>query len=136
MNSLGLRHLALNVKNAQASKVFYKNFFDMQIEWEPDEKNIFLTTNGHDNLAIHEIAGLGLNPKQQALDHLGFAMLSPADVDEVYQKALAQNVTIIQAPKKHRDGAYSFYMRDLDGYAVQVIHHPPIEKAYKSLCQK
>lgn len=65
--TLGLRHLVLNVKNAQHTKIFYMDFFGMDLEWEPD-------------------------------------------------------------PKQHRDGAYSFYLQDPDGYVVQVIYYPPISE--------
>lgn len=126
MKSLGLRHLALRVRDAQKTKKFYCDFFDMSVEWEPDAKNIFLTSQGQDNLALHETEGLVLDEKNQALDHLGFVMATPKDVDELYEKALKEKISIQQHIKKHRDGAYSFYLKDPDGYVVQVIHHPPI----------
>ncbi len=124
--TLGLRHLALNVKNAQVSKKFYCDFFGMQIEWEPDTKNIFLTSGGLDNLALHERDDLQLNHTAQALDHLGFVMRTKEDVDLFRARATAMNVPIAFETKQHRDGAYSFYLKDPDGYVVQVIYHPPI----------
>jgi catechol 2,3-dioxygenase-like lactoylglutathione lyase family enzyme len=35
---------------------------------------------------------------------------------------------LAQAPKTHRDGARSFYLRDPAGNLVQFIHHPPLER--------
>mgnify|MGYP000615515013 CR=1 FL=1 len=124
MQNLGLRHVALRVKDAQKSKAFYCDFFDMQVEWEPDAKNVYLTTHSQDNLALHE-EEVPENTKQ-GLDHIGFIFASVAAVKELYQIALVKNIPIAKEPKGHRDGAYSFYLKDPDGYVVQVIYHPPI----------
>jgi catechol 2,3-dioxygenase-like lactoylglutathione lyase family enzyme len=129
MKSLGLRHLALRVRDAQKSKKFYCDFFGMSVEWEPDAKNTFLTSQGQDNLALHETEDLVIDEKNQALDHLGFVMATPEDVDELYEKALKDKIPIHQHIKKHRDGAYSFYLKDPDDYVVQIIHHPPLSNA-------
>ncbi len=127
MQTLGLRHLALNVKSAQRSKEFYMNFLGMSCEWEPDLKSVYLTTDSQDNLALHERKDdVDFDLKHQALNHLGFIAKSISDVDAYYEKALQNSVTIVAKPKQHRDGAYSFYMKDPDGYVVQIIFHPPI----------
>lgn len=128
MQTLGLRHVALNVKNAQISKNFYTELFGMTLEWEPDPKNVYLTSQGQDNLALHENPNLQLDLSPQGLDHIGFAMHSTTDVDRLYEKAVAHGAIIVAKPKQHRDGAYSFYMKDPDGYVVQLIYHPPIVK--------
>lgn len=128
MQNLGMRHVALNVKNVEASKTFYSELFGMQLEWQPDAKDAFLTTNGQDNLALHQRDELNAIPGNNAqfLDHIGFVMKTKACVDEMYEKAKAMNVKIVQGLKQHRDGAYSFYCADPDGVVVQVIYHSPI----------
>ena len=130
--TLGLRHLSLNVKSAKASKEFYCDFFGMQVEWEPDSKNVFLTSGGEDNLALHERPEKLLDPKNQGLDHLGFIIETKEQVDAFYKSAKEKSIPIAFELKQHRDGAYSFYLKDPDGYIVQVIYHPPIsEKSNK-----
>ena len=64
---LGLRHLALNVRDPQASKRFYCERFGMRVVWEPDPDNVYLSS-GPDNLALHRAPV----PAAGALDHLGF----------------------------------------------------------------
>lgn len=123
---LGLRHAALKVASAERSAAFYQKYFGMTVEWEPDQKNVYLSTDSQDNLALHEESGWDVDTKAQGLDHFGFIMTSMACVDELYAQVLKDGITIVAAPKKHRDGAYSFYMRDPDGYVVQAIYHPPI----------
>lgn len=123
--TLGLRHLALTVTALEACTDFYVRFAGMRIEWQPDPDNVYLTS-GSDNLALHR-APDGFSPdKHQRLDHLGFFLSSPADVDAFHAWFLEEGVTILAAPRNHRDGTRSFYCKDPDGNAVQFIHHPDI----------
>lgn len=127
LKTLGLRHVALNVLNAQVSKQFYTDFFNMTVEWEPDSQNVYLTSESQDNLALHE-SKVSVDPKNQSLDHIGFMIADKEGVDAFYKQALEKNIPIAKEIKEHRDGAYSFYLKDPDGYIVQVIYHPPVAK--------
>ena len=48
----GLRHIALFVKDLEACAHFYIEILGMEVEWQPDADNLFLTS-GNDNLALH-----------------------------------------------------------------------------------
>ena len=50
----GLRHVALKVRDIHRSKTFYQQFFGMEVVWEPDPQNVYLSS-GCDNLALHEL---------------------------------------------------------------------------------
>ena len=61
------------------------------------------------------------------------AQTLPRQGMDLYQRALQHEIEIAKAIRLHRDGAYSFYLKDPDGVIVQVIHHPPIaEQALQS----
>ena len=124
-SSLGLRHVALNVSDAAACERFYVGLLGMQVEWRPDDDNIYLTS-GHDNLALHRIAKPAGPDDVQRLDHVGFFIATPEQVDDWYDFLVANDVVIVAEPRTHRDGARSFYCRDPEGVVVQVIYHPPI----------
>ena len=128
---LGLRHLALNVTDIRVSQKFYEQVFGMKVVWQPDPDNVYLSS-GADNLALHQIPRekLGLYPNQegQFLDHLGFLIDSPANVDVIFQRVQAGVVPIIKSLKEHRDGSYSFYIADPDGNVVQVLYEPTVSK--------
>lgn len=125
MKTLGLRHIALNVFDVHACTHFYTTIFDMQIEWQPDPDNIYLTS-GNDNLALHRVAICERERKTQRLDHIGFFVATPEDVDTWFAFLTEKQVTILAPPKTHRDGARSLYCADPEGNVVQVIFHPPI----------
>ena len=122
---LGLRHVALNVRNVRESADFYCNVLDMRIEWEPDPDNIYLTS-GTDNLAIHKLPEGEPPGRVQTVHHIGFVVRRPEDVDTVAAKVAARGVPLVQPVKTHRDGARSFYFRDPDGILIQLLYHPPI----------
>ena len=123
--SLGMRHVALNVSDVAACERFYVGLLGMQVEWRPDDDNVYLTS-GHDNLALHRIAKPAGPDDVQRLDHVGFFIATPEQVDDWYDFLVANDVVIVAEPRTHRDGARSFYCRDPEGVVVQVIYHPPI----------
>ena len=126
---LGLHHVALRSSNYEATRAFYVDIFGMEIEWEPDNDNVYLTS-GTDNLAIHRVAESTNTP--QLLDHIGFIVPKPMDVDAWYEYLAERNVEMAASPRTHRDGARSFYCVDPSGVQVQVIYHPPLSETSTS----
>lgn len=122
----GLWHVALNVTDVERALAFYQGDLGLSVEWRPDPDNVYLTT-GRDNLAIHRVASVAEGTGR--LDHIGFVLPAPEDVDRWAAYLQARGHTLAQAPKTHRDGARSFYVRDPLGTLVQFIHHPPLDAA-------
>jgi catechol 2,3-dioxygenase-like lactoylglutathione lyase family enzyme len=127
----GLRHLALRVQDLPLAKKFYQEFFGMNVVWEPDAQNCYLSS-GVDNLALHELpratdtaeASLSEGP----LDHFGFIAESPQVVNAWAEWAFQQGVKILKEPKQHRDGSYSCYLADPDGNTIQILYEPTISR--------
>lgn len=125
--TLGLRHLALRVRDVTASKRFYCDIFGMTAVWEPDDATAYLSS-GPDNLALHQHREIPV-AKEAALDrldHLGFLVASRADVYSAAEAVRARGEKILQEPREHRDGSHSFYMADPDGNVVQVLFEPNV----------
>lgn len=120
----GMRHVALRVSDMQVAEHFYVDLLGMQVEWRPDPDNLYLTS-GTDNLALHR-AGAEFNKSGQLLDHIGFILKTPEDVDAWYEYLSANDIEMKSQPRTHRDGARSFYCVGPDEVVVQMIFHPPI----------
>jgi len=118
-----MRHVALNAEEFEACEAFYVDLMGMQVEWRPDADNVYLTS-GNDNLALHRASDTATGP--QRLDHLGFILERPEQVDEWHVFLKQHAVPMRTIPKTHRDGARSFYCEDPDGNVVQMIYHPPL----------
>jgi len=121
MALLGMRHLALRVRDPQASKRFYADCFEMKVVWEPDPDNVYMSS-GPDNLALHraEVAGPG------ALDHMGFIVDTKDEVDRLATRFRELGVVLAAEPRDHRDGSRSFYCLDPDGLRIQVLYEPTL----------
>jgi catechol 2,3-dioxygenase-like lactoylglutathione lyase family enzyme len=122
---LGLRHVALNVRDVQRALEFYSKVLGMKLEWMPDEDNAYLTS-GQDNLALHKLASGAEPGKVQTVHHIGFVVKRPENVDQWAERLRSHGIPLAQPPRTHRDGARSFYFHDPDGLLIQLIYHPPI----------
>ncbi len=122
--SSGLHHVALYVDDMDACEKFYVDLLGMRVEWRPDADNVYLTS-GQDNLALHRAKDKA--DGYQRLDHLGFILRKPEDVDAWHAFLVEHGVPMKTEPKTHRDGARSFYCADPSGVVVQMIYHPPLQ---------
>jgi catechol-2,3-dioxygenase len=121
-STLGIRHIALFTADLAKAEAFYCGLLGYQVEWRPDADNLYLTMNGQDNLALHKKTP-SPEGSETRLDHFGIVLRKAEDVDAWHEHLKAHAV---KAPKTHRDGARSFYVKDPDGNGLQFIHHPPI----------
>ncbi|ORU91299.1 MAG: glyoxalase [Cycloclasticus sp. symbiont of Poecilosclerida sp. N] len=119
----GLRHIALNVRDLAAAEHFYVELMGMSVEWRPDADNVYLTS-GNDNLALHVVAGN--EPGVSRVDHIGFFLAKQSDVDDWFEFLQHHGIKMKTKPRKHRDGAKSFYCYDPEGLTVQLLCHPPL----------
>ena len=119
-----MRHVALKVKNVAQSKIFYQEILGMEVVWEPDAENVYLSS-GCDNIAIHAVsANFAASAEEKQLDHLGFIVESTERVKELEREFIAKGVRIVHPFKAHRDGSASFYCADPDGIVIQMLYEP------------
>ena len=123
----GMRHIALKVRDLARAKSFYQEVLGMTVVWEPDDKNVYLSS-GCDNLAIHEVsASLAKSAEERQLDHLGFIVESIDRVRELEARVFAPRRAYLVHPFKiHRDGSASFYCADPDGIVIQMLYEPTL----------
>lgn len=122
----GIRHVALSVADLSRAERFYVDVLGYTVEWRPDEVDLYLT-RGEDNLALHgPKPGAQRRERETALDHFGLLCDTPDDVLAWAAHLEAHGIALDTKPRKHRDGATSFYFRDPDGNRIQILHHPPI----------
>jgi catechol 2,3-dioxygenase-like lactoylglutathione lyase family enzyme len=123
----GLRHVALKVRDIGRAKEFYRRCFGMEVVWEPDPENVYLSS-GVDNIALHQLAPETQPSKERQLDHLGIIVESVERVRELEGEFRSRGVTIVHPFKIHRDGSASFYLADPDGIIIQMLYEPHLSR--------
>jgi catechol 2,3-dioxygenase-like lactoylglutathione lyase family enzyme len=120
----GMRHIALKVRDVGRSKSFYLDILGMEVVWEPDPQNVYLSS-GCDNIALHEVSrNFATGATEQQLDHLGFVVATIDQVKQLEETFRASGVKIVHPFKVHRDGSASFYCADPDGIIIQMLYEP------------
>lgn len=118
--ALGVRHVALRVRDLAAAERFFVELLGYRVAWRPDPENVYLVRHG-DNVALHrapDAGGPGL------LDHVGLLVGRPEEVDAWASWLEARGATLAAGPRTHRDGARSLYLAGPEGLLVQILHHP------------
>ena len=125
---MGMRHIALRVTDMARSKNFYQDILGMNVVWEPDPQNVYLSS-GCDNIALHRVSqNSATGAREQQLDHLGFVVETIERVKEIEQEFRAKGVKIVHPFKIHRDGSASFYCADPDGIVIQMLYEPHLSR--------
>jgi catechol 2,3-dioxygenase-like lactoylglutathione lyase family enzyme len=123
---LGIRHVALFVRDLPAAERFWIDVMGYEVEWRPDPDNVYLR-GGRDNLALHRSPAHASPPEtDQRLDHVGLAVPARNDVDAWASHLEERGVMLKARPKTHRDGSRSLYFQAPEGLLVQIIHHAPL----------
>ena len=126
---MGLRHLAIRVRDLKSARTFYEGLLGLKVVWEPDSQNVYLSS-GNDNLALHEIPEADreafISGPHQPLDHFGFLVETPEAVEGIFARMTDAGVHIVKPVKGHRDGSHSFYVADPDGNVIQILYEPHI----------
>jgi catechol 2,3-dioxygenase-like lactoylglutathione lyase family enzyme len=118
--ALGVRHVALLVRDLEAAERFFVDLLGYRVEWRPDAQNVYLVRHG-DNVALHrsgDVSGPGM------LDHIGLLVARAEEVDAWATWLDARGAKLAARPCTHRDGARSLYLSGPEGLVVQIIHHP------------
>jgi catechol 2,3-dioxygenase-like lactoylglutathione lyase family enzyme len=119
--ALGLRHVALRVRDLAGAERFFVEVLGYRVEWRPDPENVYLALRG-DNVALHRVDAA---PGAGMLDHVGVLVARAEDVDLWAGHLDAVGAKLLARPRTHRDGARSLYLEGPEGLVVQIIHHPP-----------
>jgi catechol 2,3-dioxygenase-like lactoylglutathione lyase family enzyme len=118
--ALGVRHVALRVRDLAGAERFFVELLGYRVEWRPDVENVYLV--GHqDNVALHRTdaaTGPGM------LDHIGLLVPRAEDVDAWSDWLGRRGAALLAPPRTHRDGARSLYLEGPEGLVVQIIHLP------------
>jgi len=123
-NTCGLRHIALKVNKFNECIQFYRDIIGMEVELQTDDY-VYLTT-GSDNISLHRVSDKMLAP--QRLEHFGFLVDSPEQVDRWFEYISKAGAIATSPPTTFGIGTRSFSIIDPEGFEVEFTYHPPMLK--------
>ncbi len=131
-----LTHLALHVRDLDASIAFYRDFCGLVTVHERGRDRdcvVWLAEPGRRDLAFVLMPG-GLSQPQAEKDysHLGFALASRAAVDTVAERARALDLLLWAPREEPYPVGYYCGVRDPDGHAIEFSYGQPLPGAFSS----
>ena len=118
MTITDLNHVAVHVKDLEASKRFYGEVLELKPKKRPD----FDFDGAWFQLGATRELHLLCGREDDVLSHhrgAHFAFEVP-DIQEARQQLLAKGVEIARGPQKRPDGAWQIFLLDPDGYWVEL----------------
>src|SRR6476659_3387364 len=113
----GLTHIAVAVKDLDATKQFYQSVFDMEVMYEKPEF-IQLTTPGANDIIVFQ-KDENADGISRGISHFGFRLRKANDILAVEEKILKAGGKIIDKGEFVPGSPYIFF-QDPDGYEVEV----------------
>ncbi len=126
-----LTHIALQVRDLQATIEFYREFCGMSVVHEraaKGERIVWLAEPGREREFIFVLMPGGSGRDQRASDysHLGFALPSRAAVDAIADKARRSGCLVWEPREEPYPVGYYCGVRDPDGSFVEFSYGQPL----------
>ena len=119
----GLSHISLSVRDPEASLAFYTRLFGVR-EYHREENAIQVLGPGpHDVLVFERRDGHG---ERGGVDHFGFRLKDPRDIERAEQEAREAGGTILRRGE-FAPGEPYLYVADPDGYEIEIWFEPAAE---------
>lgn len=112
----GLSHLSLLVRDPEVSLKFYQRLFGVKECYRDDECIHVLGPGLFDVIAFERGRGAG---RRGGIDHFGFRLQDPGDIDRAVNEALAAGGKLIRRGEFSPGCPYA-YVSDPDGYEIEI----------------
>jgi catechol 2,3-dioxygenase-like lactoylglutathione lyase family enzyme len=120
IQTAGLTHIHLAVRDLDAAVAFYKQVFGMEDQGISEEDMVFLRTPGASDTITLRKAG----PDEEVgsgggLDHFGFRLRNKSDLDAAIQEVTGAGGRLVERGE-HAPGQHYAYVADRDGFLIEL----------------
>lgn len=126
-----LTHIALHVRDLEACVTFYEKYVQMRVIHERvagERRIVWLSEPGREQEFIMVLlpGGPGRDQQDKDYSHLGFAVASKAQVDEIAAMAEADQILVWEPRQEPFPVGYYCGVRDPDGNFVEFSYGQPL----------
>jgi catechol 2,3-dioxygenase-like lactoylglutathione lyase family enzyme len=116
----GLTHIQLSVRDLQRSVAFYRSVFGMKADTgRGDENLVFLRTPGaSDTVTLRQAKPDESVGSGGGLEHIGFRLVNRADLEAALTEVTVAGGKVLERGE-HAPGLHYAYVADLDGYVIE-----------------
>jgi catechol 2,3-dioxygenase-like lactoylglutathione lyase family enzyme len=116
----GLTHVQLIVRDVTRSLAFYTNVFGMEVQFWDGDRLVFLRTPGHrDTLTLNQSEDEARAGAVGGVDHIGFRLLDRASLARAIEEVVDGGGRLVERGE-HPSGQAFAYVADPDGYLIEL----------------
>jgi len=112
----GLNHISLAVRDPERSLVFYERLFGFREAHREEDSIQALGPGGHDLIVFERRDSAGI---VGGIEHFGFRLTDPAHIDDAVHQAREAGAKILRQGE-FASGCPYVYFEDPDGYKIEV----------------
>jgi catechol 2,3-dioxygenase-like lactoylglutathione lyase family enzyme len=117
----GINHITLRVNDIKRAEAFYTDILGFKLEKKMGQ-SMAVYRIGSDSLVIVEAETAYDNTsKDYRVDHFGFTVSSPEQIDELAKYFRDKDVSIVTGPANRKNGRFIF-VTDPDGNLIEFFH--------------
>lgn len=118
----GINHITIRVNRIERSEEFYGNILGFEQIRKMGQSMAVYKIGSEDTLVIVEAeTSYDPNSRDFRVDHIGFYLDSPEQVDEMARYLRNHEVTILSGPANRKKGRFVF-ASDLDGNLIEFFY--------------
>lgn len=118
----GLNHITIRVNEIERSEEFYGEVLGFELVRKMGRSMAVYKIGGEDTLVIVEAeTSYDPNSRDFRVDHIGFYLDSPKQVDEMAEYLRDREVTILSGPANRKKGRFVF-AADPDGNMIEFFY--------------
>ncbi|MFH5831173.1 VOC family protein [Halalkalibaculum sp. DA3122] len=121
-NPSGLNHITIRVNDIERAEEFYGEILGFELVRKMGKSMAVYQVGEEDTLVLVEAeTSYDPNSRDYRVDHFGFYVDSPEEVDEMAEYFKEQEVSILSGPANRKRGRFVF-ISDPDGNMIEVFY--------------
>ena len=123
-NPSGINHITLRVNDIERSQHFYGKILGFKLQKKMGRSMAVYRIGGDSLVIVEAETSYDRDSRDYRVDHFGFFVDSPEDVNTMTQYLKENEVTILSGPANRKNGRFVF-ISDPDGNMIEIFSEDP-----------